>query len=153
MRRKTIYIHDSEEYSVKEPTVWLYWTFLVDLEQFLEDFFLEFNEKIPKLNKEQLEILLEEEFNIKTDDLDKLFRKITKKNNSDNKIKDFHILIWKYKKFFSWENYVSIMQIPITIFNKDLSDLKIFSWEQEYDKNRYSRNPDKKWVKEIFNKQ
>ncbi len=153
MRKKTIFIHNGIKYPVKEPTVWLYRTFLVDVEQFLEELFLEFNDNVPKLDKDQSEELLKELFDIKTEDLDKLFKKITNKDCTDKKIEDFHVLIWKYWKFFSWENYISIMQIPMTIFNKMLSDLKIFSWEQEYDKNRHSKNPDKKWVKELFNKQ
>lgn len=153
MRQKTIFIHNGKKYAVKEPTVWLYRTFLIDIEQFLEELFLEFNNDIPELSQEQVELLLKELFNIQSDDLDKLFKKVTKNNNSNNKIKDFHILVWNYWKFFSWENYISIMQIPMTIFNKMLSDLKIFSWEQAYDKNRHSNNPDKKWIKELFDKQ
>lgn len=152
MRRKTIFIHKWKKYSVKEPTVWLYWTFLIDLEQFLEELFLEFNNDVPKLNQEQTDELLKELFNIRPGDLEKLFKKVTKKDSSD-RVEDFHILVWKYVKFFPGENYVSVMQMPMQIFNKMLSDLKIFSWEQEYNKNRHSKKPDKKWVKELFDNQ
>ena len=74
MRKKLKIKYWNRIYIVWELTVWWYFLALSDVEQFIEDIFLEFNRDIPKLDENQLKLLIQKLFNIDDQDLDSLLK-------------------------------------------------------------------------------
>ena len=79
MRRKIKVKYWNKDYRVWELTVWGYFLALSDIEQFIEEIFLEFNPTIPALDEKQLKQLIQKLFEIESEDLDNLLN--TKKKN------------------------------------------------------------------------
>jgi len=117
---------------VWELTVWWYFLALSDVEQFIEEIFLEFNPSIPVLDESQLKQLIQKLFNIDDQDFDNL---LNTKKQKENPLKDFHIKIWFFMKFF-WNSHKQTMETPLKVFNDLLEDIKVFSWDEKYDPNR-----------------
>lgn len=160
MRKKLKIKYWNRVYIVWELTVWWYFLALSDVEQFIEDIFLEFNRDIPKLDENQLKLLIQKLFNIDDQDLDSLLN--TKKTRwiaeqervpwgkKENPLKDFHIKIWFFMKFFC-NSHEQTMKTPLKVFNDLLEDIKIFSWDEKYDPNRKSKNTEKRKLKNLMN--
>ena len=132
MRKKLKIKYLNRVYTVWELTVWWYFLALSDVEQFIEDIFLEFNSDIPKLDEKQLKLLIQKLFDIDDQDLDSL---LNTKKKKENPLKDFHITIWFFMKFFC-NSHKQTMETPLKVFNDLLEDIKIFSWDEKYDPNR-----------------
>ena len=132
MRKKLKIKYWNRVYIVWELTVWWYFLALSDVEQFIEDIFLEYNRDIPKLDENQLKLLIQKLFNIDDQDLDSL---LNTKKKKENPLKDFHIKIWFFMKFFC-NSHEQTMKTPLKVFNDLLEDIKIFSWDEKYDPNR-----------------
>ena len=138
MRRKIKVKYWNKDYRVWELTVWGYFLALSDIEQFIEEIFLEFNPTIPVLDEKQLKQLIQKLFEIESEDLDNL---LNTKKKKEEPLKDFHIKIWFFMKFFS-NSYEQTMATPLKVFNDLLEDIKVIAWEEKYDKDR--KNPKKK---------
>jgi len=144
MRRKIrIKIWD-RIFKIWELTVWWYFLALTDVEQFLEEIFSEFNSDIPKMDDSQFKVLIKLLFKVKDKELETVLN--TKKTKTDP-LKDFHIKIWFFMKFF-WNSYEQTMNTPLKVFNDLLDDIKIFAWEEKYDKDRKNS---KKKLKSLVN--
>ena len=131
MRKKLKIKYLNRVYIVWELTVWWYFLALSDVEQFIEDIFLEFNSDIPKLDEKQLKLLIQKLFDIDDQDLDSL---LNTKKKKENPLKDFHIKIWFFMKFFC-NSHEQTMKTPLKVFNDLLEDIKILSWDEKYDPN------------------
>ena len=138
MRRKIKVKYWNKDYRVWELTVWGYFLALSDIEQFIEEIFLEFNPTIPALDEKQLKQLIQKLFEIESEDLDNL---LNTKKKKEKPLKDFHIKIWFFMKFFS-NSYWQTMTTPLKVFNDLLEDIKVIAWEEKYDKDR--KDPKKK---------
>lgn len=147
MRRKFKVKIWNKTYRIWELTLGWYYLALSDIEQFIEDIFLEFNNKVPALDGEQTKIVIEKLFNIEDLEINTLFEK--KKDNSDL-LKDFHIKVWFFMKFF-WNSYSQTMETPLEVFNKLLEDIKIISWEEKYDPKRKDSKAEKRKLKNLIN--
>ena len=147
MRKKLKIKYWNRTYIVWELTVWWYFLALSDVEQFIEDIFLEFNRDIPKLDENQLKLLIQKLFNIDDQDLDSL---LNTKKKKENPLKDFHIKIWFFMKFFC-NSHEQTMKTPLKVFNDLLEDIKILSWDEKYDPNRKSKNTEKRKLKNLMN--
>jgi len=132
MRKKLKIKYLNRVYTVWELTVWWYFLALSDVEQFIEEIFLEFNPSIPVLDESQLKQLIQKLFNIDDQDFDNL---LNTKKQKENPLKDFHIKIWFFMKFF-WNSHKQTMETPLKVFNDLLEDIKVFSWDEKYDPNR-----------------
>jgi len=135
-------------YIVWEPTVFLYELSFDDVEQFLEELFLEFNDDIPELNSDQITKIIKDLFEI-DDDKDFISKKT---KNKETWLKDFHIIIGQFMKFYS-NSYEQVIGMPFRIFKKLLDDRKIISWDEKYDKNRFNESPEKSKLKKLYNNQ
>ena len=145
MRRKFKVKIWNKTYRIWELTLGWYYLALSDIEQFIEDIFLEFNNKVPILDEDQIKRVIEKLFNIEDLEINTLFEKTRwiakqervpwgEKDNSDL-LKDFHIKVWFFMKFF-WNSYLQTMETPLEFFNKLLEDIKIIAWEEKYDPKR-----------------
>ena len=130
MRRKIKVKYWNKNYRVWELTVWGYFLALSDIEQFIEEIFLEFNPTIPVLDEKQLKQLIQKLFEIESEDLDNLLN--TKKKKEDP-LEDFHIKIGFFMKFFS-NSYEQTIATHLKVFNNIIEDVKIIAWEEKYDK-------------------
>lgn len=144
MRKKLKIKYWDRDYRVWELTVWWYFLALSDIEQFIEEIFLEFNPSIPVLDEKQLKQLIQKLFELDDQDLDNL---LSSKKSKENPLKDFHIKIWFFMKFF-WNSHEQTMKTPLKVFNDLLEDIKVFSWDEKYDPNR--KDPKKK-LKNLVN--
>ena len=147
MRRKFKVKIWNKNYRIWELTLGWYYLALSDIEQFIEDIFLEFNNKVPTLDEGQTKRVIEELFNIEDLEINALFEK--KKDNSDL-LKDFHIKVWFFMKFF-WNSYSQTMETPLEVFNKLLEDIKIIAWEEKYDPKRKDAKAEKRKLKNLIN--
>ena len=147
MRKKLKIKYWNRVYIVWELTVWWYFLALSDVEQFIEDIFLEYNRDIPKLDENQLKLLIQKLFDIDDQDLDSL---LNTKKKKENPLKDFHIKIWFFMKFFC-NSHEQTMKTPLKVFNDLLEDIKILSWDEKYDPNRKSKNTEKRKLKSLMN--
>ena len=147
MRRKFKIKFWEKIYKIWELTVWWYFLALSDIEQFLEEIFLEFNKEVPKLDEDQLKELLIKLFETKDEELKNILN--TRKSNQ-KPLKDFHIKIWFFMKFF-WNSYEQTMKTPLKVFNDLLQDIKIITWEEKYDINRNSQKIEKAKLKNLMN--
>ena len=147
MRRKFKIKFWEKIYKIWELTVWWYFLALSDIEQFLEEIFLEFNKEVPKLDEDQLKELLIKLFETKDEELKNILN--TRKSNQ-KPLKDFHIKIWFFMKFF-WNSYEQTMKTPLKVFNDLLEDIKIITWEEKYDINRNSQKIEKAKLKNLMN--
>ena len=147
MRRKFKIKFWEKIYKIWELTVWWYFLALSDIEQFLEEIFLEFNKEVPKLDEDQLKELLIKLFETKDEELKNILN--TRKSNQ-KPLKDFHIKIWFFMKFF-WNSYEQTMKTPLKVFNDLLQDIKIITWEEKYDINRNSQKIEKAKLKNFMN--
>ncbi len=147
MRKKLKIKYWDRVYIVWELTVWWYFLALSDVEQFIEEIFLEFNKEIPKLGENQLKLLIQKLFDIDDQDLDNL---LNTKKKKDNPLKDFHIKIWFFMKFFC-NSHEQTMKTPLKVFNDLLEDIKILSWDEKYDPNRKLKNTEKRKLKNLMN--
>ena len=138
MRKKLKIKYWDRTYMVWELTVWWYFLALSDVEQFIEEIFLEFNPTIPVLDEKQLKQLIQKLFEIDGQDLDNL---LNTKKKKENPLKDFHIKIGFFMKFFG-NSYEQTIKTPLKVFNDLLEDIKVFSWDERYDPNR--KDPKKK---------
>lgn len=160
MRRKFKVKIWNKNYRIWELTLWWYYLALSDIEQFIEDIFLEFNNKVPTLDEDQTKRVIEKLFNIEDLEINTLFEKTRwiakqervswgKKDNSDL-LKDFHIKVWFFMKFF-WNSYSQTMETPLEVFNKLLEDIKIIAWEEKYDPKRKDTKAEKRKLKNLIN--
>ena len=147
MRRKFKVKIWNKNYRIWELTLGWYYLALSDIEQFIEDIFLEFNNKVPTLDEKQTKRVIEKLFNIEDLEINTLFEK--KKDNSDL-LKDFHIKVWFFMKFF-WNSYSQTMDTPLEVFNKLLEDIKIIAWEEKYDPKRKDTKAEKRRLKNLIN--
>lgn len=147
MRRKIKVKIWNKNYRIWDLTLGWYYLALSDIEQFIEDIFLEFNSKVPILDEEQTKIVIEKLFNIEDLEINTLFEK--KKDNLDL-LKDFHIKVWFFMKFF-WNSYSQTMETPLEVFNKLLEDIKIIAWEEKYDPKRKDTKAEKRKLKNLIN--
>lgn len=147
MRRKFKVKIWNKNYRIWELTLGWYYLALSDIEQFIEDIFLELNNKVPTLDEDQTKRVIEKLFNIEDLEINTLFEK--KKDNSDL-LKDFHIKVWFFMKFF-WNSYSQTMDTPLEVFNKLLEDIKIIAWEEKYDPKRKDTKAEKRKLKNLIN--
>lgn len=136
----------NKTYKIWELTLGWYYLALSDIEQFIEDIFLEFNNNIPTLDEDQTRVIIEKLFNIEDLEIKTLFEK--KKDNSEI-LKDFHIKVWFFMKFF-WNSYLQTMETPLEIFNSLLTDIKIIAWEEKYDPKRNDSKAEKRKLKNLL---
>jgi hypothetical protein len=146
MRRKIKVKIWNKIYRIWELTLGWYYLSLTDIEQFIEDIFLEFNKNIPVLDEDQTKVIIEKLFNIEDLEIKTLFEK--KKDNTDL-LKDFHIKVWFFMKFF-WNSYKQTMETPLEIFNNLLEDIKIIAWEEKYDPKRKDNKVEKRKLKNLI---
>lgn len=146
MRKKIKVKIWNKTYKIWELTLWWYYLALSDIEQFIEDIFLEFNKDIPTLDEDQTRVIIEKLFNIEDLEIKTLFEK--KKDNSEI-LKDFHIKVWFFMKFF-WNSYSQTMETPLEIFNSLLEDIKIIAWEEKYDPKRNDSKAEKRKLKNLL---
>lgn len=144
MNLKQKVILNKKEYVIRELTVWLYYLFLLDFTQFIEDIFLEFNKEIPKMNEEQLRVFFLSYFD-------------TKDNNKSNKnipneenIEILLINIWKFMKFF-WNTYEDILNIPFKVFTFMFENIEVITGEKDFIYSKNKEKEDKKKLKNLFN--
>ncbi len=160
MRRKFKVKIWNKTYRIWELTLGWYYIALSDIEQFIEDIFLEFNNKVPTLDEDQIKRVIEKLFNIEDLEINTLFEKTRwiakqervpwgKKDNSDL-LKDFHIKVWFFMKFF-WNSYLEAIETPLEVFNKLLEDIKIIAWEEKYDPKRKDTKAEKRKLKNLIN--
>lgn len=146
MRKKIKVKIWNKTYKIWELTLGWYYLALSDIEQFIEDIFLEFNQDIPTLDEDQTRVIIEKLFNIEDLEIKTLFEK--KKDNSEI-LKDFHIKVWFFMKFF-WNSYSQTMETPLEIFNSLLEDIKIIAWEEKYDPKRNDSKAEKRKLKNLL---
>lgn len=139
-----------------EMLVWEYWTFIVDYEQFLDDYFEKYNINYKKLSENQLTKIMTN-ITPKEDEED-IFKKLTKDEEKKPKkelLENFHITIWKFM-YAMRLSYKDVMNMPLSIFTLFLEDLEYIIWDKEkkwIKKNNFSWTPEKEKLKRIFSKQ
>lgn len=122
MRKKFNFIIWKKKITILEPTVEQFWLSMYST----EDFFFEiFWWKMPKMEEEQLQTILNTIFWVENTIENEL---LGWKNEKDED--DFHIVVARLMKYF-WNSYKEIMEIPISIFRKILKDFEKIEWNNE----------------------
>lgn len=138
----------------------------IDPVAWLEKIFLECNDESPKLNERQTEAFLTilQWWEIKKkniiDSLTETQKKINqfKKTNEKKRdyakeqndmLSDFHIIEWQLMHFLN-QPLSELRKWPYNYFIQMFKDLAYCTWAKEYQKNRNSQSPDKKWFKKEF---
>lgn len=114
-----------------------------NFEDTINSLLLEYNKKIPNLNERQTIELTKFLFwweNL----MDTL-----KKDDKKDKIRDFHITIWRICKEL-WIDYFSVLNMSFEDFRKICDDLMIILWHEKYDKNRKNNTSDLNALKKDF---
>lgn len=146
MRLKHKIIIWKKEYLVWELTVWLYLLFLQDLEQFLQELFLEFNSEVPEINKNQLEIFMQEYFEQKSSIK-------TKNQKSKQEIREIILVnIWIFTKHIWW-NYLDICSMPIKTFSFMLDKIEFIFLEKKFVFSENQNKNERKKLKDLFDNQ
>jgi hypothetical protein len=148
MRQRKIFEINWREYELWEITVGLYWTYLVEPEQFFVDLFRQEWYEVPKFTSTEIEQFVMKYFWVKEDFLEEILS--TKKRKIDKKIvDDFHIWIGKFMTFFPWNSYEDVMNIPLSIYEKLMKDRNIINWQEKYSPNRHNISNQKRKLKEL----
>lgn len=169
IRIKHTFFYHWEKFYCADLSLEDYLLINIDLEQWLEKILTEFNEKAPQLNPRQsrefMRIMLWQENKEKNEDLmDKLtetqkkilmFKKSKKTDQEkvekqiDDMLRDFHIIEWQVMHYLH-QQLSEVRKWPYQYFMRQYKDLPYTTGQKEYEKNRNSTDPDKKWFKKEF---
>ncbi len=135
-------------------SVWDYWTFIVDSEQFFDDYFERYDLDYKKLKAEDLKEIIE---NIAPKEENSILGNLIKNNKQDiqNLSENFHITIWKFM-YAMRLSYEDVINMPLSVFFKFLEDLEYIVWDKEKktsSNNNFSWKPEKDKLKKLFSKQ
>jgi len=166
IRQKNTFLYHGKTFYCWDLTLEDYLYINIDLEWWLDKIFMEFNDQAPLLNTRQsrefMRILLWQENEWKNEDLmDKMTdtqKKIQAFKNKQKKdpkkevedmLDDFHIIEGQMMHYLK-QHLSEMRKWPYQYFMKQYKDLPYTTWQKEYEKNRNSKSPDKKWFKKEF---
>lgn len=120
-----------------------YTRFFDDPEWVTQELLSEFQE-LPKLTSDEVQTWRMEAFELMTWE-----RAEKSKADEDIRVPEFHIAMGHIMRQLH-QPYSEIMKMPARIVFAFLADMEIFVAGKEYDPNRKSTKPDKKWLKEVL---
>lgn len=155
MRKKNKYVINWKNQLIWEPTVLLYWTYIVDPEQFFNDLFEEIWAEKIKLDEQEVKRFLKEYFETEDEKwsiLNNLTNHKIQEKIMKEKVESFHTIVWRFILAYPSHTYHDVMNMPLSIFNKFLDDYDYISWKTK------TRTKKTKWaekwkLKKFYNMQ
>ncbi len=141
-------------YNFSEITVWEYFLFLMDYEQFLDQYFWKYGIDYQKISPENVLKICNEIFPIQKSD-NELEALITEEKDIQTKenIKDFRRGIWKFIQIFHIP-YSDVLNIPLSEYIAVVDDIEYITGEKEEKKStNFSGSPEKEKLKQLFGNQ